>query len=46
MNMMKRLFAALFLALVVALVGAIGVASADPQQDLVSGTGHFVQGDG
>ena len=40
---MKRLLAALFLGLVVALVGASGVASADPQQDLVSGTGHFVE---
>ena len=40
---MKRLLAALFLGLVVALVGASGVASAAPQQDFVSGTGHFVQ---
>jgi hypothetical protein len=41
---MKRLLAALFLALVVALVGPLGVASADPNQDLVSGTGLFGQG--
>ena len=39
---MKRLLAALFLALVGALVVASGVASADPKQDLVSGTGHVV----
>jgi hypothetical protein len=39
---MKRLLAALFLALVCALVVASGVASADPKQDLVSGTGQFV----
>ena len=39
---MKRLLAALFLALVGTLVVASGVASADPKQDLVSGTGHFI----
>jgi hypothetical protein len=37
---MKRLLAALFLALVGALVGAIGVASADSNQDRVSGMGR------
>jgi hypothetical protein len=40
---MKRLLAALFLALVGALVVASGVASADPKQDLVSGTGQKVR---
>jgi hypothetical protein len=41
---MKRLLAALFLALLGALVGASGVAGADPKQDLVSGTSHFEGG--
>jgi hypothetical protein len=36
---MKRLLAALFLALVVALVGASGVASADPPNDFTTGGG-------
>jgi hypothetical protein len=38
---MKRLFAVLFVALVVALVGAIGVAGADPPNDFTSGAGKI-----
>jgi hypothetical protein len=39
---MKRLLAALFVALVVALVGAIGVASADPPHNFTTGGGKVV----
>jgi hypothetical protein len=39
---MKRLLAALFLALVVALVGTIGVASADPPHNFTTGGGKVV----
>jgi hypothetical protein len=39
---MKRILAALFLALVVALVGTIGVASADPPHDFTTGGGKVV----
>jgi hypothetical protein len=40
---MKRILAALFLALVVALVGTIGVASADPPHDFTTGGGKVVE---
>jgi hypothetical protein len=39
---MKRILAALFLALVVALVGTIGVASADPPHNFTTGGGKVV----
>jgi hypothetical protein len=39
---MKRILAALFLALVVALVGPIGVAGADPPHDFTTGGGKVV----
>jgi hypothetical protein len=39
---MKRLLSALFLALVVALVGPIGVAGADPPHDFTTGGGKVV----
>jgi hypothetical protein len=38
---MKRLFAVLFVALLVALVGAIGVAGADPPNDFTTGAGKI-----